>query len=130
MITVDFTNQTITSIDQRGVEKAVKEVLEKNGFNDTSVSVAVVHHNIVVDLAMQYMGESKQEALDHPVLSFLTSEVEKEFVEPPESNFLGEIVISLEKSEYRSHTHKVTLQEAIEYWADHAAHHLCGIHHD
>lgn len=130
MITVDFINQTIASIDESGVKKAVKDVLEENDFNDTTVSVAIVHHNIVVDLAMNYMGESKEEALDHPVLSFLTSEVEKEFIEPPKSNFLGEIVISLEKSEYRSHEENVSLQESIEYWADHAAHHLCGIHHD
>lgn len=132
MISVNFLNKTDTSIDESSLIKTVEKVLSENGYKkDVEVSVALVPHIEVVDLAMKYMKESREEAEEHPVLSFLKSEVENEFIDPPDDiEHLGEIVISLEKSIKKAKEDKKDLQEIVNYWADHAALHLCGIHHD
>lgn len=132
MLTINFINKTSTSIDKSSLKKVVEKVLKKHGYdNNVEVSVALVSHLEVVDLAMKYMKESRLEAEDHPVLSFLRSETEDKFIDPPDNiNHLGEIVISLEKSIEKAKQDKKSLQEVVNYWADHATLHLCGIHHD
>jgi len=129
---INFKNKTSTKVDEEKIINAVKNVFEKNGVTkNTEASVALVHHSEVVDLACLYMKESPEEAEDHPVLSFLNSELDEEFIFPPDSvNHLGEIVVSLEKAIEESEKKSLSLSEVVSYWAEHGALHLIGIHHD
>lgn len=121
MIKVLISNETDTSIDKSAIKKGIEKVLIENGHTkNTEVSVAIVKHEKIVELAIKYMGETMEEAKDHPVLSFLKEEIESEFVDPPNDiNYLGEILISDKNT-----------SEEVTHWAEHAALHLCGIHHD
>lgn len=132
MIKVLVNNEVNSSIDQSKIEKIVESVLFENGYNkNTEVSVAIVKHKKIVELAVKYMNESEEEANSHPVLSFLKSEVESEFIDPPDGiNYLGEIIISYDKAKEESENENVSVDDKICFWAQHAALHLCGVHHD
>ena len=79
---------------------------------------------MVVEYARKYFdNESEDELNEHPVLSFPSSEVEGNFLNPPDDiNHLGEIIVSWEKAEKTS--------EGIADLAAHGTLHLLGIHHE
>lgn len=134
MITVSIYNPQKYEFDEgfviSRVEKTIKENLDSSTtfgmtfLKDIEVSVAVVAHDQLVKFARKYFDDETEEELQaHPVLSFVSSEVEGNFVAVPDNtNHLGEIIVSWEKAD-----------KSTKEVADLAAHgilHLLGIHHD
>lgn len=121
MLNISLANKTDKSVNEQKIIDAVKKTFAEHGFSENiEASIAIVHHSEVVRLAVLYMKETEEEAQEHPVLSFLTSEIEHEFVYPPDGiNHLGEVVVSYDE-----------VEENMVHWAEHGALHLMGIHHD
>lgn len=136
MLNITFVNKTSTVLDEEKIVDVVRKVFIKHGFSENvEASIAIVHHSEVVKLAMLYMKETEKEAQEHPVLSFLTSEIEHEFIFPPDGiNHLGEVIVSFEMSSLRDKAPEElkdkTVDERLAYWAAHGALHLVGVHHD
>lgn len=132
MLNINFKNETSTKVDNKKIIAAVKEIFIKRKITkNAEASVTLVHHTEVVRLACLYMKETQKQAKDHPVLSFLNSELEEDFIFPPDNiNHIGEIVISFEKAEEESKNKPLSLDEVVIYWAEHGALHLMEIHHD
>lgn len=120
------------TVSEEKIRNAVETVFKKSRVTgETEASVAIVSHAEMIDYAMKYMGESRQEAQEHPVLSFPTSELESPFVFPPDKiNHIGEIVVSYEKAQEYAKKENRFVEDVIADLAEHGALHLVGIHHD
>lgn len=129
---ITLQNKTSHNIDENLIVSAVRNIFEVNNAPlNTEASIAVVNHQEVVDLAVLYMKESPEEAQEHPVLSFLNSELETPFIFPPDDEkHLGEIVVSYDKAVSESKESGKSVNEILAFWAEHAALHLMEIHHD
>lgn len=103
------------------VEKTVKD---NSQLEDVEVSVAVVPHEELINLARKYFDDETEEELNaHPVLSFVADEVDGEFVNPPDGvSRPGEIIVSWEKANNTS--------RGVAELAAHGTLHLLGIHHE
>lgn len=132
MLNITLHNRVDKKIDEELILNSVKDVFVKNGFTENvEASVAVVHHDEVVRLAVLYMKETEEEAKEHPVLSFLNSELEHEFVFPPDGiKHMGEIIVSYDEAIRESEAQGKDPNEIMAYWAEHGALHLMEIHHD
>lgn len=132
MILVTVYKQSNYPVNARKVGKAVKETLKKQGIvSDSEVSVALLGREEVAKLAKKHLEEPINIAKDHPVLSFLSSEVERFFVFPPDGKIhLGEIVISYHQALETAKKTGRLLDEVVVELAVHGATHLVGIHHE
>lgn len=131
-MTINFINKTAHEVDEKKIVSTVEDIFKKNSAPDNAeASIAVVHHSEVVRLACLYMNETEEQAGGHPVLSFLNSELEDEFIFPDDGKkHIGEIVVSYDKAVEESEEKSLSVDEALEFWVKHAALHLMEIHHD
>ena len=129
---VIVSSEVKAEFDLKKIEDSVLKIFkENNAPENVEAGVTVVSHKRIVVLAKTYLKETDEEAHDHPVLSFLTEEVEEEFIMPPDNEIhLGEIMVSYEKAKEYAEKNKTSLIKEICDLADHGALHLLGIHHD
>ena len=132
MVTVtSLSSENLSSDFARRIVNTVNDLLSQNHRDEAKVSVALAPHKKIIDLAVKYMEETEEEAKDHPVLSFLTSEIEQEFIlHPDEKEYLGEVIVSLEKSQEYADQKSTQVEDEILELISHGVLHLLGIHHD
>lgn len=132
MIKIFFYNPKKYHLDKTLIKNSIFNVLKKNHIsNNAEASIAIVNAKKMSEYAKKYLNETEDVASSHPVLSFLKSEVQKPFVEPPDQiNHIGEIIISYDKAVEYSQKSGKTISQEIAALAEHATLHLCGIHHN
>ncbi len=132
MITVNIYKQSNYPVSAKKVKDAVANTFLENGVqSEAEASVAIVSHNKMIEYAKTYLKETEDEAKDHPVLSFPTSELEGPFQFPPDKTLhLGEIIVSYQKAVEAAKKENKLVDEVVAELACHGALHLVGIHHD
>jgi len=128
LVTCEFEDK---NIDLDFIKIKSDEFLKEHNYKNNTVDIKISDHKFVVELAQKYIGETLEEADDHPVLSFPTNELEGEFVfHPNEKNYLGEIVVSYQKAiEYSKLSERDLTNEILDL-VTHSILHLIGIHHN
>ncbi len=132
MIKVDVIKKVKCEVDSKEVGRVVEETLGKNGvLGAAETSVTFVNAAEIQKLAEKYLGESGNTAKGHPVLSFLTGEVEGSFAMPEDGVLhLGEIIISWDWVLKESKKTGKLVNEIVGELAEHGALHLAGKHHN
>lgn len=132
MAKVNLVNETGSSINEERIRKDVDGILtEHDAPKNAEVDVAIVPHEKIVEMAMTFLNDTREEAEDHPVLSFPTEELEGPFVFPPDGEVhLGEIVVSYKKAKEQARKNETSVDEEIAELACHGALHIMGIHHE
>lgn len=116
------------SIDETSLSSNVDKLLQEHGKTNASVVVVISTEKVLRSLAIQYMKETPEEAKNHPVLSFPTQEIEYNFSYPPDMDYLGEVLVSIDWVE--NNAKNKSKQDLVEEMALHGTLHLLGIHHD
>jgi len=134
MVNIFFNKDSDYEVSEEFIAKGLATFLEENGVDyDANLSVMIATEKRVELLARKFMGEGKEDAKGHPVLSFCEDEVKGEFVLPPENKevkYLGEIVASYEYAANEAKQKKESVGAVLLEWIKHGALHLLGIHHD
>jgi hypothetical protein len=118
-VLVDIKGREDISSDEI-VRKVTSLVEDKLGKIDAVVDVSIVDEDTISELAKKYMGDSEEESREHPVLSFVDDEIEKEFVFPPDGKkHIGSVMVK-----------EVENVDEIYEWIEHGVKHLLGEHHD
>jgi ssRNA-specific RNase YbeY (16S rRNA maturation enzyme) len=114
------------------VSDIVEETFLKNGMGENlACGIFLVSGEKMKELAEKYIGEEGEEAGSHPVLSFVSEEVEGKFVDPPDGkNYIGDIYVNWGMIFEKMKTTQRSAEDLIGEMAEHGALHLCGIHHD
>jgi ssRNA-specific RNase YbeY (16S rRNA maturation enzyme) len=122
MIKIHIFNPNNYDIDESLIKNSVLKIFKQNKIpQNTETSIAIVDENKMEYFSKLYLNEVGYKAKSHPVLSFLKSEIESEFIFPPDNiNHIGEIIINYNKAK---------TSRKMAALAEHAALHLCGIHH-
>lgn len=132
MITVNVLKKTPCPVAASEIKERVSRVLRENGIqSDAETEVVIVNREEMLVYVEKYLHEKGEEAAEHPVLSFVQSELEGPFQFPPDNILhLGEIIISYPHAVDDAKASGKTLSDAVCELAEHAALHLLGIHHD
>jgi rRNA maturation RNase YbeY len=132
MIKVDVVKEVRCPVSAKKIKNIVSETFEKNGIvSDTVTSVTFVGEEKMEVLAKKYMEEKGKEAKNHPVLSFVNSEISGQFSFPPDGKiYIGEIVINWDFVLREAKSKGKLLDKVSEELAEHGAMHLLGIHHN
>lgn len=132
MVSVGIRNQTKIKVDIDLIKhNVVDQVTQFGRENNIYIDVSVAGEKQVAALAMQYMGETSKRAVGHPVLSFLSSEVEAGFVYPPDGfDYVGDIILNADAAVKQAQNEGKQVDEVVCFWARHGARHLMGQHHD
>ena len=134
MIDISIHKEKNYPVSAAKIKSRLKKFLTERGIvSDAEVAVAIVSKEKVQQLAIKYLGESQEEARDHPVLSFPVSEMTGLFIFPPKKKKvvqLGDIVISYDESLEEVKKTGRLIDDVVYEWIEHGALHLLGIHHD
>lgn len=129
MIKVYVNKQSNFSVSTPKVKSALKSFLENEGIvSDSDVYVSIVGKPKMLSLAKKYLKENN---VLHNVLSFPSSEIRGEFVEPPDKTIhLGEIVLCYPKVVDEANAEGMLIDDKVIELVNHGALHLMGKHHD
>ncbi len=111
-----------TEISKKAAKKWIKGVLKELNLKDKGLSLLFSTSDSIRKLNMEYRGIDK--ATD--VLSF--SQLEGDFV--INEDFLGDIVVSIDKAKEQSEDNRITLEEEVFFLVLHGILHLIGYDHD
>ena len=120
MLSVHINNTTKNKINSGLIERSIESVLNGYGVKIAEISVVVVDGEKMRKIVDRHYAKDKEE---HPVLAFPEREVETNFIQHEEKNYLGEIVLNYDYA-------KGSVEDELASWAAHATLHLLGIHHD
>lgn len=128
MIHVTVTKQGNYPVSAKKIKDIVTKTFIDNGIvSSAEASVALVNAAHMKELVDKYYDDKEK----HVVLSFPSSEVEGQFIFPEDGLLhLGEIVISYPDCVEEAKSKNKLIEEIVCGYAEHAALHLIGIHHD
>jgi len=132
MIKVEVVKKVDCPVSAGKIKNAVSEIFKENGIiSDALASVTFVRADEMRKLSREYIGEEREVVRGHPVLSFVTSEIEGPFSFPPDGKIhIGEIVINWDWVLSEAKERNRLIDEVAVELAEHGALHLLGIHHD
>lgn len=130
MIEVAFENEHNFPVIEAGIEQAIAKV-----FLVESVTIAQVGVHVVDEPQMQELNENyKHHRGSTDVLTFVLRDPEQptpSFIDTPESAAeYGDIFLCYPVIAEEAQVEGVSVQEKLEFLAEHGALHLLGIHHD
>ena len=129
MVKVNVEKQSNYPISTPKVKRALKAFLKKRGVvSDSRVDVALVGEKKMKDLGKKYLNEKGN--IVHNVLAFPAYEVKKEFVDPPDTSNLGEIVVCFPKAREEANEEGKLIEEKVLELIEHGSLHLIGVHHE
>lgn len=113
--------------DIRLLKEKIADVLRKHGVVEGEVSLALVGERKMRELAERYLGKEEL----HEVLSFPSNDPARpdDFVLPPESSFLGDIVICYPEARRIAMEQNRMVDEVLLELTEHGTMHLLGEHH-
>lgn len=127
MIKVRVSKQSNYPVSAPGIKKKLSKFFSKNGITSSAeVSVAIVGEDRMRKVSNAYFHDNSV----HNVLSFTPDEVKGEFVYPPDTLELGEIIICFPVARAEANKEDKLIDEKINELAEHAARHLLGLHHE
>ncbi len=129
MVNVLISSDSRYHINKAAIEESVSNTLKSNNIKkDVEVEVLIVGDRKMHDLNKQY----RQIDDTTDVLSFSLTEGNKfGFVTFPDNTLrLGSIIISYPQAVKNAFEEGKSVEEEINFLADHGAKHLLGIHHD
>ncbi|MDF2839243.1 MAG: hypothetical protein K0Q99_14 [Clostridia bacterium] len=115
------------------VEKVVQKALEIEVEDDYEVSISFVDNQEIKELNKQYRGKDiPTDVLSFPLMEFEETEVNynnaDEFVQ--EDRLLGDIVISLEKTQEQASDYGHSFERELSFLVVHGILHLLGMDHE
>ena len=129
MISIYFESKY--KVNSKKIISEVRKILKENHVVNAKLSVVIGTRYYIAELAKKYLNETKEEAWEHPVLSFSSAEIEGDYVmHPDEKKYLGEIIVSYQKAIEASKINKTNIDKEISDLACHGALHLIGVHHE
>lgn len=130
MIEIAFSNEHEFSLQPSGIEQAVSRVFLIRNIHEAHVGVQVVDEERMRELNEQY--KHHEGATD--VLTFVLRDPEQptpHFLETEDSyQEFGDIFLCYPVIERSAQEEGTTVQEKLEFLAEHGALHLVGEHHD
>jgi len=128
--------QDIVKIDAKTeelVEKVVEKTLELEVEGDYEVSISFVDNNEIQKLNKQYRDkDTATDVLSFPLMEFEDTEEdynnEEEYVQ--EDKLLGDIVISLERTEEQAKEYGHSFERELAFLVAHGMLHLLGMDHE
>ena len=106
----------------------LRKFLESKGIvSDSVVNISLVGNKKMVDVGKRYLEDKEI----HNVLTFVDSEVAKEFKYPSDDvNYLGEIIVCYPIAVEEAKTEDKLIEDKVYELVEHGARHLMGEHHD
>lgn len=111
-----------------GLKTRLRKFLEGKGIvSDSIVNICLVGKKRMVDIGKKYLKDNEV----HNVLTFVDSEVQKEFKYPSgEVNYLGEIIVCYPVAVEEAKSENKLIEEKVYELVEHGARHLLGEHHE
>lgn len=128
MFEISIGSQSRYQVDKAQITASVEKVLQSRGVKgNTAVSVFVCGKRKMRELSRRYLRKAE----DHNVLSFVYTEVKKEFVDFPDNMLqLGDIIVCYPLAQKQAMEENKMVDAVVCELVEHGVLHLLGEHHE